>query len=283
MNRSARLALTAFIVGFLMLVSPSPVYSVELGPVQASITCANETGEVRTIPTGWDPRNRYFEGKGDIARLFCEGGHAGTGWTIYVSDTLDPQDPRRYYNGIIPTPEPTIEPTPSLEPTPTPEPEPTPLPSLTAEPEPSIEPTSTPVEPIQIEPTPEALVTPTQLPPPPVTQEIPPTPTPTPTPEPTSEPTPTPTPTPTIEPSPTPIISAPTEVEPTPTPTNPQEVTIQLSPTLEAIPGAAQLVAAAEAIMNIGADMTDEQRDEAQTVAVSALIVTQLAQVRKIK
>jgi hypothetical protein len=44
-----------------------------------------------------------------------------------------------------------------------------------------------------------------------------------------------------------------------------------------------QLVAAAEAIMNIGADMTDEQRDEAQSVAVAAIIVTQLAQVRKIK
>ena len=137
MKRSGRLALTAFIVGFLMLISPSPVYSVELGPVQASITCANLAGEVRTIPTGWDPRNRYFEGKGDIARFFCEGGHAGSSWTIYVSDTLDPQDPRRYFNGIVPTPEPTIEPTPSLEPTP--EPEPTPLPSL--EPEPTSTPT----------------------------------------------------------------------------------------------------------------------------------------------
>jgi hypothetical protein len=44
-----------------------------------------------------------------------------------------------------------------------------------------------------------------------------------------------------------------------------------------------QLVAAAEAIMNIGADMTDEQRDEAQSVAVAAIIVTQLAQIRKPK
>jgi hypothetical protein len=271
MKRSSRLALTAFIVGFFMLISPTLVYSAELGVVEASITCGNEAGEVRTIATGWDPSNPYFEGKGDIARLFCEGGHGGQGWTIYISDTLDPQDPRRYFNGIVPTPEPTIEPTPSLEPTSTPEPVPT------------IEPTSTPVEPIQSEQTPEALVTPSQLPPPPVAQEILPTPTLTPKPEPTSEPTSSPTPTPTIEPSPTPIMSAPTEVEPTPTPTNTQEVTIELSPTLEAIPGAEQLVAAAEAIMNIGADMTDEQRDEAQTVAVSALIVTQLAQVRKIK
>jgi len=111
MNRTGRLALTAFIVGFLMLVSPTAVYSVELGIVQASITCANEAGETRTIPTGWDPGNRYFEGKGDIARLFCEGGHAGSAWTIYISDTLDPADPRRYYNGIVPTPSPTPEPT----------------------------------------------------------------------------------------------------------------------------------------------------------------------------
>jgi hypothetical protein len=35
--------------------------------------------------------------------------------------------------------------------------------------------------------------------------------------------------------------------------------------------------------MNIGADMTDEEREEAQSVAVAAIIVTQLAQVRKIK
>ena len=278
MNRTGRLALTAFIVGFLMLVSPTAVYSAELGIVQASITCANEAGETRTIPTGWDPGNRYFEDKGDIARLFCEGGHAGSAWTIYISDTLDQADPRRYYNGIVPTPSPTPEPT--IEPEPTPIPsmiEPTLLPSL--EPEPI----STPVEPIQTEPTPEALATPTQSALPAIVPETPPTPSPTPTPEPTSEPTSTPTPTPSIEPSPTPIISALEEIEPTPTPINIQEVTIEISPALEAIPGALQLVAAAEAIMNIGADMTDEQRDEAQAVAVSAIIVTQLAQVRKIK
>ena len=278
MNRTGRLALTAFIVGFLMLVSPNAVYSAELGIVQVSITCANEAGETRTIPTGWDPRNPYFEGKGDIARLFCEGGHAGSAWTTYITDTLDPADPRRYYNGIVPTPSPTPEPTI--------EPEPTPIPSM-IEPTllPSLEPTpiSTPVEPIQIEPTPEAPPEPTQSALPAIVPETPPTPSPTPTPEPTSEPTPTPTPTPSIEPSPTPIISALEEIEPTPTPINIQEITIEISPALEAIPGALQLVAAAEAIMNIGADMTDEQRDEAQAVAVSAIIVTQLAQVRKIK
>ena len=276
-----------------MLVSPSPAYSAELGIVQASITCANLGGETKTFQTGWNPANNYFEGKGDIARLFCEGGHAGAAWTIYVSDTLDPDDPRRYFNGIVPTPTPTPEPTIEPEPSPTPsmEPEPTPTLTLTPEPtidpiptpEPTIDPIPTPVEPTQTPPTPEPSPEPTQSSPPPVEPETSPTPTPTQTPEPTSEPTPSPTPTPSIEPSPTSIISAPTEIEPTPTPTNTQEVSIELSPALAAIPGALQLVAAAEAIMNIGADMTDEQRDEAQGVAVAAIIVTQLAQVRKIK
>jgi hypothetical protein len=266
-----------------MLVSPSPVYSADLGVVQASITCANLDGEIKTFQTGWNPANTYFESKGDIARLFCEGGHAGAAWTIYVSDTLDPDDPRRYFNGILPTPTPTPEPTIEPEPSLTPSMEPEPTPTLTLTPEPTIEPTLTPVEPIQSEPTPEALATPTQSPTPTATPEITPSPTPTQSDEPTSEPTPSPIPTPSIEPSPSPIISAPAEVEPTPTPVNIQEVSIELSPALEAIPGAMQLVAAAEAIMNIGADMTDEQRDEAQGIAVAAIIVTQLAQVRKIK
>jgi hypothetical protein len=293
MRRQWRIAVTAGIVGLLMLVSPSPVYSADLGIVQASITCANDGGETKTFQTGWNPANTYFEGKGDIARLFCEGGHAGAAWTIYVSDTLEPDDPRRYFNGIVPTPTPTPEPTIEPEPTPIPslEPEPTPIPSLapepsptqSLEPEPTIEPTPTPVEPTQTPLIPVPSLEPTQSIPPTVEPEISPTPTPTPTPEPTSEPTPSPTPIQSIEPSPTPIISPPAEIEPTPTPTNTQQVSIELSPALEAIPGAMQLVAAAEAIMNIGADMTDEQRDEAQSVAVAAIIVTQLAQVRKIK
>lgn len=283
--RRWRIAITAVIVGLLMMVSPSPAYSADLGVVQASITCANSGGETRTFQTGWNPANTYFEGKGDIARLFCEGGHAGSAWTIYVSDTLEPDDPRRYFNGIVPTPTPTPEPTIEPEPSPSPsmEIEPTPMPSLTLEP--TLEPTPTPIEPTQTPVIPIPSPEPTQSLEPTKEPETSPTPTQSQTPEPISEPTPSPTPTsiPTSDPTPTPIISAPTEIEPTPTPTNTQQVSIELSPTLEAIPGAMQLVAAAEAIMNIGADMTDEQRDEAQAVAVSALIVTQLAQVRKIK
>lgn len=278
MNRSLRLALTALLIGLVMMVDTRPAFSSN-GIVSDVIVCANEIGETREFQVGWDPTNLYFEGKGDIPRLFCEGGHAGSNWMIFVSSTLAIDDPRRYYNGVIPVPEPSVEPT--VEPTPSMEPEPTPLPSLS--PEPTIEPTPTPTEPTQIEPTPELPPEPSPTPSQSIEQEIVPIPAPTPSISITAEPTPTPTPSLTDEPSPTPIPSAPSQSEPTPTPTITQQVSIELSPTVAAIPGALQLVAAAEAIMNIGADMTDEERQEAQTVAVSALIVTQLAQVRKIK
>jgi hypothetical protein len=38
-----------------------------------------------------------------------------------------------------------------------------------------------------------------------------------------------------------------------------------------------QLAAAAEAVMNVGSDMSDEQREEAQIVAIAAIIVSQIA------
>jgi hypothetical protein len=41
--------------------------------------------------------------------------------------------------------------------------------------------------------------------------------------------------------------------------------------------GVIQLAAAAEAIMNVGADMTEEEREESQIIAVAAIIVSQIA------
>ena len=46
---------------------------------------------------------------------------------MYISDGLEPNSPLRWYYGIAPTPEPTVEPTPTPEVTQTPEP--TPIPS----------------------------------------------------------------------------------------------------------------------------------------------------------
>jgi hypothetical protein len=75
---------------------------------------------------GWDNTNQYFSDKGEIPRHYCEGGFAGQ-YTVYISDGLEPDSPLRWYYGIAPTPEPTVEPTPTPEVTQTPEP--TPIPS----------------------------------------------------------------------------------------------------------------------------------------------------------
>ena len=107
-------AILALIIGFLMLMQPSPAFA-EQGLTQ--VTCADLEGNQVTRSIGWDNSNEFFDGKGDIPRLYCEGGYAGI-YTIYVSDTLDPASPLRYFNGIVPSPTPTPEP----EPTPTAEP-----------------------------------------------------------------------------------------------------------------------------------------------------------------
>lgn len=124
------------------------------------IICANPAGETHTATTGWDADNTYFNGRGDIARLFCEGGFIGE-WTTYISDNYTGTG--RFYNGIAPSPvEPTPEPVPSPIPSPVPSPsetatalsEPTPTPNPTVEPTPSPTPTAEPTPAPSPEPTP---------------------------------------------------------------------------------------------------------------------------------
>jgi hypothetical protein len=54
-------------------------------------------------------------------------------------------------------------------------------------------------------------------------------------------------------------------------------IELELPTALADIPGAAQIFAATEAILNVGSDMTQEQREESQAVVVGAIIVTQIA------
>ena len=273
---SKKTAIIALIIGALMLVQPLPAFA---AAAFTSITCADPEGNQVTREVGWDNSNLYFNGKGDIPRLYCEGGHAGI-YTTYISDTLEPDSPLRWYNGIAPTPTPTPEPTE----------EPTPEPSASTEPtlEPSTEPTQSPEPEVTLTleptptPTPEATLEPIVEPSP--TIESPGTPSPEPTPEPQThapvvapvlEPTPTPTATPEIAETPIP--------EPTPEATplaapivNPQVQTIEIPEALQIV-GVIQLAAAAETVMNVGSDMSDEEREEAQIVAIAAIIVSQIA------
>ncbi len=273
-----RVGLVGLIVGASMLFSSSNAFAEQ---ALTTVTCADPQGNVQDFEIGWDNSNQFFEGKGDIPRLYCEGGYAQP-YTIYIADTLPADSPLRWYAGIAPTPSPTPEPSMTIEPTPMPSPvvslEPSPIPTLEQSPEPTPEPTQMPQPapiPTSIEPTP-ALVVPSVLP-------IEPTPIATPVPEP--EPTPSPvveTPEPTAEPSPTPI--EPSQM-PSPIPSlNAQAVTLEVPTQLMAIPGVEELAKAAEAIMNIGSDMTPEQREESQAVAVAAVLVTQIASsVRRVK
>lgn len=265
MDKSLRVALVAFIVGLTMLLHTPTVFAEQ---ALTEVTCADPDGNQQTFSIGWDNSNSFFEGKGDIPRLYCEGGFAQP-YTTYISDTLPADSPLRYYAGIVPTPEPspsqttTSEPTPlpSLEPSPTPTLEPSPIPT----PEPTLEPTPTPTQP-SLDP-----VEPTALP---SSQS----PEPQPTPEPTPLPEQTPAPTASTLP-----LSAP--IDPSPTPSvNAQEVALEVPTQLLAIPGMAELAKSVEAIMNIGSDMTPEQREESQAVVVGAVLVGQIAaSIRKVK
>jgi hypothetical protein len=189
-----------------------------------TIICANPTGETYTAHTGWDADNSFFNGRGDIARLFCEGGFIGE-WTTYISDNYTGVG--RFYNGIQPTPTVNPSPEPSVAPEPLPSPSPSesatvvtetatvvvsPSPEPTPQPSPSesqtvlIVPSDTPTQTATV-----VIDTPTVV--------VPPSPAPEPTPIPDPpvvvqpDPVVIPTPEPRPEPAPEPPLEAP---EPTP-------------------------------------------------------------------
>jgi hypothetical protein len=231
-------------------------------------------GEVTTF--GWLPNDlrrgiRYVQGEPvvTIAGAFDVG---DGGVPIEVEPAPAPSsfvDPV-----VIPTPIPSQtpepEPTASVVPSLNPEPTPTPEPSQTASPEP------TPID--TSSPTPEPIIEATQTPEPSATPEPEPTPTPTPS---VSEVAPVPV----VEPTPIASDLVP-NLEPTPEPELVQEsvqvVALEVPSALASIPGIVAVFEAAEAFMNIGSDMTDEEREQSQSVVVAAVIVGQLA-MRKTK
>jgi hypothetical protein len=220
-------------------------------------------GEVTTF--GWLPENlrrgiRYVQAEPvvTIAGAF-DVGDGG----VPVEVEPAPAPPSFEEPPVIPTPEPSPVPSMPVE-LPTPEPLDTPTPT----PSPIIEATQAP-EPIpEVTASPEPSVTPTPEP----------SPTPTPTvsqvaPVPVVEPTPiAPDLVPDLEPTP----------EPIPEPVNEQVVILEVPSALASVPGIVVLFEAAEAFMNIGSDMTDEEREQSQSVVVAAVIVGQLA-MRKTK
>lgn len=175
-----------------------------------------------------------------------------------------------------PSPEPTAEPTPTSEPTPTATPEPTevsPTPTPTIEPTPTLEPTQQPEPVVDNEPI-SVVETPLPTSEPIVEEEV----------FQESEPVEQIVEEETIE---TPVIEPELSVEELQEQIDAEyiaENTIELAvPTaLAEIPGVAELFAASEAILNVGSDMTQEQREESQSVVVGAIIITQIASMASI-
>ena len=85
---------------------------------QVTITCSSPGGDKRDFTVGWDNEQAFFNGKGDIAKLFCQGGYAGQ-YTTFESTTVTDMS-LRFYNGVVPSDSPTVvvEPSPSASPNP---------------------------------------------------------------------------------------------------------------------------------------------------------------------
>lgn len=139
-----------------MVSSPTSAFAEE---AIANITCAKDDGTEQIFSTGWDNANQYFIDKGNIPQHYCEGGYSN-GYLIYVSDSLPLDSPLRWYNGIVPI----LEPVPSLSPEPVVSVEPTLDPEPTPVPEPiqiELPPLESIIEPeLTIEPVPEEIVLP---------------------------------------------------------------------------------------------------------------------------
>ena len=201
------------------------------------------------------------------------------------------------WNGVATIPTPSPSPTPSIEPTPTIEPTPSPTQTETESPSPT--PTQSPTE--QVSPTPTATDSFTPAPEPAASETL----------EQTNQQTepeaivPVETPLPTQEPetqdlseqesenqqqipadqsNETPIVDqqfTPEQIQEQIDEEYIAENTIELSiPTsLENIPGLTEIFAATEAILNVGSDMTQEQREESQSVVIASVVLTQIAQI----
>jgi hypothetical protein len=298
-----RLFLTFVLIGFIIAPAFAEEQNIELSPevpyvdiqVEATaptqITIQTTTGTPQTNPGFIDSWIELWQG---TIKLFAndDGAHSATNvLASYISAPIEAgtyfiratsyalmccnQTPTGNYlltwDGvtILPTPSPSpilsIEPTPTIEPSPSEEPSPMPTQTIepTLEPTPELTIDNSENETILIQetviPSPEPILPTLGEIEPEITEQI--------VEEETFEP---------------PIVEEESTLEELQQEINAQyiaENTIELSlPTaLEDIPGVTELLATAEAIMNVGSDMTQEQREESQAVVVGAIIVAQIA------
>jgi hypothetical protein len=285
-------------------VRPFPQSAGELTQIRLVIDRASDGGWHGEIVTfGWLPADvrrgiRYEQGQPVVPMEAAFDVNGGVPVEVPPAPTPSSFTEPPVIPSATPTPEPTPEPTilpspteipsptptpePTLEPMPTPEPTPTPSPSesLTAPPEPTLEPVPS------FSPNPIESVEPTLDP----------------------EPTPVPEPTQSQSPSPEPVqesvqvltyedfIASGLDYEDLPPDTpvtleNGVILTAEVADAIEIFDTPAELLStifsdpskALKALRHVGADMTEEEREISQNTVVAAVIVTQVAQVRRIK
>lgn len=97
-KKTAKFGVFFIVFGTSLLLPLDSAGATQTGPVQ--VVCANTQGEQRTFTPSWDNSNQFFSGRGQISRLFCEGGYAGA-YRVFVSNNLS-NTALDYYNGIVP-------------------------------------------------------------------------------------------------------------------------------------------------------------------------------------
>lgn len=97
-KRAAKFGVFFIVFGTTLLLPLDSAGATQTGPVQ--VICAKPDGEQRTFTPSWDNANSFFNGRGQISRLFCEGGYAGA-YTVFISNNLTDSS-LDYYNGIVP-------------------------------------------------------------------------------------------------------------------------------------------------------------------------------------
>jgi len=62
-----------------------------------------------------------------------------------------------------------------------------------------------------------------------------------------------------------------------------QQISESISTALESVPGGEQVLAAIQSVNNLGSEYTPEEREQVQQVVLGAIIVSQLANPRRVK
>ena len=279
-------------------VRPFPQSTGELTQIRLVINkYPNGTWHGEIVTFGWVPDNlrrgiRFAQGEPVVPiQAAFDVGDGGIPVEVPPAPTPSSFTEAPVVPSVTPTPEPTPEPT--ILPSPTEIPSPTPTPEPTLEPVPTPEPTPTPSPSEAVIEPPAPIVVPE----------------PSPTPVFTPEPTPTPV-APDLVPDlvPEPVqesvqvltyedfLASGLDYEDLPPDTpvtleNGVILTAEIADAIEIFNTPAELLStifsdpgkAFKALRNVGADMTEEEREVSQNTVVAAVIVTQVAQVRRIK